>query len=178
MGVHCDQPVRQRNAQRPPLQRGDIRWEYSISCRAGAADCPPRRAVHLYNCKVFSPASARPRPCLWARIAAFLSFLAVMSALVAPVSMLAEEVRSGKLGGICTVNTASQGSPESANTGSGTSTAGSHCELCGSLGLALPPLPVASIPCDPGNTVANASAPAHRAESVSGLPFSRGPPAI
>ena len=102
-----------------------------------------------------------------------------MSALVAPVSMLAEEVRTGKLGWICTVNTASQGSPDGADVGgSGGSKTGSHCELCGSLGLALPPLPVASIPCDRGTQVADTSAPAHRAESVSALPFSRGPPAL
>jgi hypothetical protein len=115
---------------------------------------------------------------LWARIAAFLSFLAVMSALVAPVSMLAEEVGTGKLGGICTVNTAAQGSPDGDYAGGSSTKAGSHCELCGSLGLALPPLPVASVPCDPGTQVADAWAPAHRAESVSGLPFSRGPPAL
>ena len=132
-----------------------------------------------YNRGVTHPAPARQRPSLWARIAAFLSFLAVVSALVAPVSMLAEEVRTGKLGGICSLNTGSQGNQDGADTGSGSvSKTGSHCELCGSLGLALPPLPLASIPCDPGSSVADASAPAHRAESVSGLPFSRGPPAL
>lgn len=102
-----------------------------------------------------------------------------MSALVAPVSMLAEEVRTGKLGGICTVNMTSQGSSDGADAGEGSgSKVASHCELCGSPGLALPQLPVASLPCDPGTRVADASAPAHRAESIPGLPFSRGPPAL
>jgi hypothetical protein len=116
---------------------------------------------------------------LWARFAAFLSFLAVLSALVAPASMLAQEVRTGKLGGICTLTTASPGSPDAADSGNGSlPKAGSHCELCGSLGLVLPPLPVASIPCAPGTQVADASSPAHLAESIPGLPFSRGPPAL
>ena len=146
---------------------------------AGGADYPARSAVPPYNRGVTHPASVCTRSSLWARVAAFLSFLAVMSALVAPVSMLAEEVRTGKLGGICSVNTTTQGSQDAADTGGGNaSKAGSHCELCGSLGLALPPMPLVSIPCDPGNMVADASAPAHRAESDSGLPFSRGPPAL
>ncbi|MES2362190.1 MAG: DUF2946 family protein [Pseudomonadota bacterium] len=126
-----------------------------------------------------SPSSSRARPSLWARFAAFLSFLAVLSALVAPASMLAEELRTGKLGGICAANTASWGGADASDAGNGsTPQAGSHCELCGSLGLALPPLPVASMPCDPGTQVADASSPVHRAESISGLPFSRGPPAL
>lgn len=146
---------------------------------AGWADHPARGPGSPYNCDVIPTASARSRPSLWARIAALLSFLAVMSALVAPVSMLAEEVRTGKLGGICTVNMASQGSPDGADAGdSSGSKVASHCELCGSPSLALPPLPVASIPCDPGTMVAEVSAPAHRAESIPGLPFGRGPPAL
>ncbi|MES2401933.1 MAG: DUF2946 family protein [Pseudomonadota bacterium] len=128
---------------------------------------------------MFPVPSSRNRPSLWARFAAFLSFLAVVSALVAPASMLAEEVRTGKLGGVCALNSASQGSPDGADAGNGSaSKAGTHCELCGSLGMALPPLQIASIPCDPGTQVADASAPAHLAESIPGLPFSRGPPAL
>lgn len=100
-----------------------------------------------------------------------------MSALVAPVSMLAEEVRSGKLGGICSVNMASQGSPDGdlAEAGHATKT-GAHCEPCGFLGVALPCLAVVSIWCDPATQVAHASAPTHRPASMPGLPFSRGPP--
>ena len=39
-----------------------------------------------------------------------LSFLAVVSALIAPASMLAEEVRTGKLGGLCSLSKAVDGS--------------------------------------------------------------------
>ncbi|MES1976973.1 MAG: DUF2946 family protein [Pseudomonadota bacterium] len=128
---------------------------------------------------MFSPPSSRSRPSIWARFAAFLSFLAVVSALVAPATMLAEEVRTGKLGGVCVVNMAAQGSPDGADAGGGSaSKTGTHCELCGSLGMALPALEVASIPCAPGTQVADASTPAHLAESIPGLPFSRGPPSL
>ncbi len=93
--------------------------------------------------------------------------------------MLAEEVRTGKLGGVCVVNMAAQGSPDGADAGGGSaSKTGTHCELCGSLGMALPALEVASIPCAPGTQVADASTPAHLAESIPGLPFSRGPPSL
>jgi hypothetical protein len=128
---------------------------------------------------VFSPPSSRNRPSIWARFAAFLSFLAVISALVAPASMLAEEVRTGKFGGVCALNSASQGSADGDYAGNGSATkSGTHCELCGSLGMALPALEVASIPCAPGTQVADASTPAHLAESIPGLPFSRGPPSL
>lgn len=126
---------------------------------------------------VFKPASpSQATPSLWTRIAAWLSFLAIFAALVAPVSMLAEEVRTGKLGGICAVNTAFTGG---ADAGDGaTPQAGSHCDLCGSLGLALPPLVGTSIPCFPGNQVASVSLPADVAGSIPGLPPGRGPPAL
>jgi hypothetical protein len=113
---------------------------------------------------------------VWARLAAFLSFLAVLSALLAPVSMLAEEVRTGQLGGICSVNTSlansSDSSPDDAPH------AGSHCDLCGALGLALLPLAVSAIPCFAGNQVASADFPADASAAIPGLPFSRGPPAL
>ena len=120
--------------------------------------------------------SSRPPLAVWARLAAFLSFLAVLSALLAPVSMLAEEVRTGKLGGLCSVNTALAD-----DSGSGTGDAlpaGSHCDLCGSMGFAPPLLPVSAIPCFPGQQVAALDYPAHTAVTVTGLPFSRGPPAL
>ncbi len=100
---------------------------------------------------------------MWARLAAWLSFLAVLSALVAPVSMLAQDVRAGKLGGICSVNTAAAGDSDSSD--GSPAQAGMHCDLCGSVGLALPALQVATV-----NFPADASA------AVPGLPFSRGPP--
>ncbi len=128
---------------------------------------------------MFSTPSSRKRPTLWARFAAFLSFLAVVSALVAPASMLAEEVRTGKLGGVCALNSAYQGSPDGAAAGNGGATrSGTHCELCGSAGMAPPPLQLASVPCAPGTQVVDVSLPAHYAPSIPGLPFSRGPPAV
>lgn len=95
--------------------------------------------------------------------------------------MLAQDVRSGKLGGICTLSNLAASSAELGDLGglgNGDAPADSHCDLCGLLGLVLPALPVASLPCDPGTQVADASSPAHLAESVPGLPFSRGPPAL
>ena len=115
-------------------------------------------------------------PSLWARFAAWLSFLAVLSALVAPVSMLAEEVRTGKLGGLCSLNAVFAGNSDLGIDQ--TPQAGSHCDLCTSLGLALPPLLVSVIPCFPGHQLAIVDFPADLATSVSGLPFSRGPPAL
>ena len=113
---------------------------------------------------------------MWARVAAFLGFLAVLSALVGPASMLAEEVRTGQLGGICSAN-AVWGS--SADDGSGDAPqAGAHCDLCGALGWALPPQPVTAIPCFAGVQVAAADFPADVVATNPGLPFSRGPPAL
>ena len=89
---------------------------------------------------------------MWARLAAWLSFLAVLSALVAPVSMLAQDVRAGKLGGICSVNTASANDSDSSD--GSPAQAGMYCDLCGSVGLALPALQVAAIPCFPGTRAA------------------------
>jgi len=112
--------------------------------------------------------SAKP---LWRRIAAFLSFLAVLSALIAPASTLAEEVRTGKLGGLCLVNTAT-------NTTGDVESAGSHCDLCGSFALALPVFTAQTLPSQPGQQVAGVDLPFDLAASISGLPPSRGPPAL
>jgi hypothetical protein len=106
---------------------------------------------------------------LWKRIAAFLSFLAVVSALVAPASMLAEELRTGKLGGICLVNTAVDASGDAAPVSS-------HCDSCGSLAFALPPFAVQSVPSYAGHDVASVDLPFNLAARISGLPPSRGPP--
>lgn len=101
----------------------------------------------------------------------------MLSALLAPVSMLAEEVRTGQLGSICGVNAASSHS----GIGSGSDDspqAGSPCDLCGMLGLALPPLTVSAIPCFPGNQLVAVYSLAGLATVVTGLPFSRGPPQL
>lgn len=119
-----------------------------------------------------------PRPTLpaWQRLAAWLAFLAVLSALWAPVSMLAQDVQTGKLGGICSVNTASSDAGSDSSDGNGPT--GLRCDLCGSLGLVLPPLPVAASTCFDGVVVAVADFPAATGAAIPGLPFSRGPPAL
>ena len=117
-----------------------------------------------------NPASSPSLP-LWERIAAFLSFLAVLAALVAPASLLAEEVRTGKLGGLCLVNTAVDGSGD-------TTPSGSHCDSCGSLAFVLPPFAARALPSQPGQQVAGIDLPFHLAARISGLPPSRGPPAL
>jgi len=113
---------------------------------------------------------------VWARLAAWLSFLAVLSALWAPVSMLAQDVRSGQLSGICSVNT-DLASPSDAGLGDAPQ-AGAHCSLCASLGWASPPLAVLAIPSFPGLQVAEVDFPADLSAAIPGLPFSRGPPAL
>ena len=98
----------------------------------------------------------------------------MLSALLAPVSLLAEEVRTGKLGGICSLRA---GLGNVADAGSGAVPhAGTHCDLCGAPGWLLPPLAVYSIPCFAGQQVADADFPADVAVKPPGLPFSRGPP--
>ncbi|CAN5135548.1 hypothetical protein BH10PSE16_BH10PSE16_16790 [soil metagenome] len=131
---------------------------------------------HPYNRAVSTCPCARPSLSVWSRVAVFFSFLALLSALVAPLSMLAEEVRTGQLGGICSFSAASGGS---ADAGSGDAPqAGAHCDLCTLLGWTMPPLPVAAIPCFAGQQVAAADFPADAAVTIPGLPFSRGPPAL
>lgn len=130
-----------------------------------------------YTFAVSRPSHARPSPSVWARLAAFLGFLAVLSALAAPVSMLAEEVRTGQLGGICSLNSAASGSNADAGSGDAPQ-AGSRCDLCGALGWALPPLAVSVLPTFAGQQVAAQDVPANLAAVVAGLPFSRGPPPL
>ena len=96
--------------------------------------------------------------------------MAVLSTLIAPASMLAEELRTGKLGGICLVNTAD-------SNGDGTA-ADSHCDLCGSFALAVPAFTKQPLPSQPGQNVACTALPFDLAALVKGLPPSRGPPAL
>ncbi|MDB5742918.1 MAG: hypothetical protein JWR68_1233 [Polaromonas sp.] len=99
----------------------------------------------------------------------------MLSALLAPVSLLAEEVRTGKLGGLCSARMAPAGSLDA-----GTQEAASlspHCDWCGSSALGLPPLPLGvAVPVARFHVDAVAVAAVLPA-SVTGLPFSRGPPA-
>lgn len=110
-----------------------------------------------------------------ARLAVFFSFLAVLSALLAPSSMLAEEVRTGRLGGICSASAVSAPGADAGNAGA--VQAGAGCTLCGAPGWCLPPLAFDAIPSFAGQQVASADVPAAVAVKVPGLPFSRGPPA-
>ena len=119
---------------------------------------------------------SRPALAVWARLTAWLSFLAVLSALWAPVSMLAQDVRSGQLAGICSVN-AEPANISGAGLG-GVPQAGAHCELCASLGWVPPLLAVLVIPSSPGQQVAVVDVPANLSAAIPGLPFSRGPPAL
>ncbi len=125
----------------------------------------------FYNSLVFNQSSSSPTLPLWKRIAAFLSFVAVLAALVAPSVTLAEEVRSGKLGGICLVNTAMDGSGEGAPLGS-------HCDSCSSLAFAMPAFTVQTLPSRPNQQLAGIDLPFDLAAAISGLPPSRGPPAL
>ncbi|MDO9278673.1 MAG: hypothetical protein Q7U05_08960 [Polaromonas sp.] len=104
-----------------------------------------------------------------------MSFLAVLSALAAPVSLLAQDVGSGKLGGLCyaapVLDGQLQGEPE-------LSQFGGHCRLCITSGLALLPLAVFTPAPLISYELALRMAPSDRAVIVSGLPFSRGPPVL
>lgn len=122
------------------------------------------------------PPHSRPTLAVWARLAAWLSFLAVLSALWAPVSALAQDVRSGQLSGICSVNTHLASAADAGLDDA--PPAGAHCNLCASLGWASPPLAVLAIPSFPGLQVAEANVPANLTAAIPGLPFSRGPPAL
>ena len=122
-----------------------------------------------YNHSVSTFPTSRP---LWARLAAWLGFVAVFAALLAPVALLAEDVRTGQLGGLCSATGAGQPGSDEASAASG------HCDLCGSVGLALPLVEhaVASSAC--GTAMAVVFVDAVRSASSPGLPFSRGPPAL
>lgn len=125
-----------------------------------------------YNQPMPTTSSSRP---LWARFAAWLGFVAVFSALLAPVTMLAEEVRTGKLGGLCSV---AAGTLDAGSGDSSDGLAGSHCDLCGSAGPGLPPLQQSSVFPAAVTAMAAVIQDAARSASSPGLPFSRGPPAL
>ena len=113
---------------------------------------------------------------VWSRWVACLGMVAVVAALWAPVAMLAQEARTGVLGGVCS---ASAGSDSHADpTASTTPHAAMHCDLCCTALLPLPQLPASVIPSVPGPHVAVADVPAHWATVVAGLPFSHGPPTL
>lgn len=91
--------------------------------------------------------------------------------MVFPAVTLAEEVRTGKLGGVCLVTTA-------ADVGGDAMPSGLHCDLCGSLAFALLLFTVQALPTQPGQQVAGVDLTFELAARTSGLPPSRGPPAL
>ena len=121
---------------------------------------------------------ARPARPLWVKLAAWLGLLAVFSALVAPATLLAEEVRTGKLGGLCSAQSR-VASDTTSSSGEAALQSGTHCDWCFSAGLAPPPLlALAMLPTAPNQRIAQSDFPADLAASITGLPFSRGPPAL
>ena len=131
---------------------------------------------HFYNRGMIRWPSPRLPLFAWSRWVACLGVMAVVSALWAPVSMLAEEARTGLLGDVCS---ASAGSDSHADPVHGAAQhAALHCDLCCTALLPLPRLPVSFIPSFPGQQLAFVDFPANWATAVVGLPFSHGPPSI
>ena len=89
--------------------------------------------------------------------------------------MLADEVRTGKLGGLCLVNTVNG---TTGSTSGDALPAGSHCDLCGSFALVLPAFTAQTLPSQPGQFVGGVDLPFDLTAAISGLPPSRGPPAL
>lgn len=104
----------------------------------------------------------------------------MLLALLAPVFMLAQDVQSGKLGGVCSLSNlvASSSTDTAAADGRSAQPKGTHCELCSAPGVMLPLLALLVIPTFPGGDIAAVFLPAYRAESIPGLPPSRGPPLV
>lgn len=119
------------------------------------------------------PSSRLPRSA-WSRLVACLGVLAVISALWAPVSMLADEMRAGVLGDVCSAGVGLDSHSDSEHGAA--PNAAMHCDLCCTALLPLPQLPDSFIPSFPGQQVAFADVPADWATVVVGLPFSHGPP--
>jgi hypothetical protein len=178
--------VRRRAGVEPPVQGNFEAGEVACVKRRDSAQpddqtmrCKNHLLLQLWRshaCPAYNPrVSHHPvhRPPLWSRIAAWFGVLAVLSALLAPVSMLAADVQSGKLGGLCSVSNSLPG-----GGGSGDSAGSARCDLCGSAGLALAAFDLLTIPCAPGEQTAAADFPAATSAAVPGLPFSRGPPSL
>ncbi|MBC7610498.1 MAG: hypothetical protein H7228_13165 [Polaromonas sp.] len=122
----------------------------------------PRRSSQVHLCGL--------RRLLWVRFAAFLTFVAVVSAWVAPWSMLAEDVRTGKLGGVCSLTAPVSGISSVGNAGNSDAPAGSqHCDVCASSGLALPQSALLVITSFAGYQVAAFTSPVALAASIPGL---------
>ena len=95
--------------------------------------------------------------------------------------MLAQEVRTGKLGGVCSLNPGSaSGSTDvaagAAGDADGTAPADVHCGLCTSLCLAAPAVARLVLPSHPSSDVAAVYRPVNVPAFIKGLRYSRGPP--
>ena len=95
-------------------------------------------------------------------------------ALIAPAALLAQEVRTGKLGGLCSLSKVVDGS--GGVTGD-VKPDGQRCDLCGSLALAAPLFAEYALPSQPDQHLASVNLTFDWAALVEGLPPSRGPPA-
>ncbi len=105
----------------------------------------------------------------FARLAFWLSLLALCSALWAPVSVLAQEMRTGQWTGLCSATGASHAQADG-DEGAG------HCGLCAWPGLAsvLPSAPALPAPAAPVQDRATDSAP--QVPAPWNRPAIRGPP--
>ena len=104
----------------------------------------------------------------------------MLSVLFAPAALLAQDLRSGKLGGVCMVKAAPVTAVDAGNAGAAedAGAAGSHCDLCGSFALVLPALLAQSLPVYAGLQSNGMDVPRKIAALVEGLPPSRGPPVL
>ena len=109
---------------------------------------------------------------LTAKVAAFLSFLAVVAALIAPAALLAADLRTGKLGGLCsTTSSLAFGSADDAAADE------SHCDLCSLLSIAIAPIARQILPSRPDQIVSRNDLSLDLLVRANGPPPIRGPPA-
>ena len=114
---------------------------------------------------------------LWGKVSTFLSFLAVVSALLAPVAMLAEDVQTGKLGGLCSAASSTAFGVAGNGAVDNEAAGGSHCDLCSSLAFAMAPFAKLGSPTGVGQQIVGLDVAFNLAARINGLPPSRGPPA-
>ena len=115
---------------------------------------------------------------MWHRLGACLSLVAVWAAMFSPVAMLAEEVRTGKLGGICSVATNPAGNSATPGAADGEVLADLHCDWCGGSGVMLAHWLAPVLFPGFGDSAPLIAVAAVYPASTLGLPFSRGPPPL
>lgn len=106
-------------------------------------------------------------------LALWLSLLALAAALLAPASVLAQEMRTGIWTGLCSAAPATEDAAQSHASGEG-----GHCGLCVLPGPALPPARLASVAPPAGTQLAPAPALVGLAAQASERPRIRAPPAL